>query len=63
MHVIFHFEKKKRFKCCVFPRASSLSQAIDGADTGEGPAGVMLPVLSGGGEAVDATLFNGTKVG
>lgn len=37
-------------------------QAIDSADTGEGPDGVILPVLHGDEGDVDETLFYGTKV-
>lgn len=37
-------------------------QAIDSADTGEGPAGVILPVLHGDEGDVDETLFYGSKV-
>lgn len=37
-------------------------KAIDSADTGEGPAGVMLPVLDGEEEELDHHLYHGAKV-
>lgn len=43
------------------PARAPRRQAIDSADTGEGPAGVKLPVLKGE-ETLDASLFNGSRV-
>lgn len=37
-------------------------QAIDGADTGEGPAGVTLPTLDSDEQELDHLLYHGTKV-
>lgn len=37
-------------------------QAIDAADTGEGPAGVPLPEFGDNGEVVDRALFDGVPV-
>eukprot|EP00903_Cladosiphon_okamuranus_P018790 g17286.t1 len=41
----------------------SLQEAIDGADTGEGPAGVTLPVLNSDEQELDRHLYHGTKTG
>ncbi|CAN0358393.1 unnamed protein product, partial [Ectocarpus fasciculatus] len=39
----------------------SLQEAIDGADTGEGPAGVTLPTLDSDEQELDHLLYHGTK--
>ncbi|CAM9859833.1 unnamed protein product [Ectocarpus sp. 6 AP-2014] len=39
----------------------SLQEAIDGADTGEGPAGVTLPSLDSEEQELDRLLYHGTK--
>ncbi|CAM9666824.1 unnamed protein product, partial [Ascophyllum nodosum] len=41
----------------------SLQEAIDGADTGEGPAGIMLPVLRDQEKELDRHLYHATKDG
>ena len=48
--------------CFVSKMLFLLLKAIDGADTGEGPAGVTLPVLKPEDQELDRHLYHGGKV-